>query len=274
MDISRIAFEKLQNTRDLGQFVTVEGQRIKPRRLLRSGSLNDLNLEDRAILQNDYQLRTVIDLRTQTERDGEPDSKISHVAYHWIPILDEDTIGISQEKCSSMDGMSQLAIFLMQENFDVKQYMVQTYRHLIASAYSRGQYRKFFDILLSAPEDGALLWHCSAGKDRAGIATALVLYALGVAPDTIEEDYLATNTFYTESINKLIAVLTEKAGTKDIIPQVYAFFSVAPEYLDAVLRIIQTEFGGMDVFLEQEMGLDAEKRQALRTKFLMPMEKK
>lgn len=273
MDISRIAFEKLHNTRDLGQFTTAEGQKIKPRRLLRSGSLNDLNLEDRAILQNDYQLRTVVDFRTQTERDGEPDSKIAHVEYHWIPILDESTIGISQEECSTMDGMSQLAAFLMQDNFDVKQYMMQTYRQLVASEHCRTQYRKFFDVLLDASDEGALLWHCSAGKDRAGIASVLVLYALGVDPAVIEEDYLATNTFYTDALNKLIAVLTDKAGTKDIIPKVYDFFSVAPEYLDTVLSVIRTEFGGMDAFLEQEMGLTPERRQALKEKFLVPIEK-
>lgn len=272
MDISRIAFEKLQNTRDLGQFTTTEGQKIKPRRLLRSGSLNDLNLEDRAILQNDYQLRTVIDFRTQTERDGEPDSKIAHVEYHWIPILDEDTIGISQDECNTMDGLAQLAAFLMRDNFDVKQYMIETYRHLVASEYCRAQYRKFFDILLTASDEGALLWHCSAGKDRAGIASVFVLYALGVDPAVIEEDYLATNTFYSETLNKLIAVLTEKAGTKDIIPKVYDFFSVAPDYLETVLGVIRTDFGGMDAFLEHEMGLTAEKRQALQDKFLVPLE--
>ena len=110
------------------------------------------------------------------------------------------------------------------------------------------------------------------GKDRAGIASALVLYALGVDPTIIEEDYLATNTFYAETLNKLIAVLTEKAGTKDIIPKVYDFFSVAPDYLETVLSVIRTDFGGMDAFLEHEMGLTAEKRQALQDKFLVPLE--
>ena len=68
MEISRIAFEQLQNTRDLGQFTMMDGRRIRPRHLLRSGNLHALSLEDRAILQNDYQLKTVIDFRTETER--------------------------------------------------------------------------------------------------------------------------------------------------------------------------------------------------------------
>ncbi len=269
MDISRIAFEKLQNTRDLGQFTTKEGQKIKPRRLLRSGCLNDLNLEDRAILQNDYQLRTVVDFRTQAEKDGEPDTKIAHVEYHWIPILDEAMAGISHEEFSNTDGMTQLAAFLMRDHFDAKAYMTDIYRQLVSNPFCRKQYGKFFDVLLQTPDDGAILWHCSAGKDRAGIASVLVLSALGVDENTIAEDYLATNTFYTETMNKIIAILTEKAGTKDIIPQIYAFFSVAPEYLDAVLTTIRTEFHGMDAFLEQEIGVTAEKRAALKHKFLI-----
>ena len=168
MDISRITFEQLKNTRDLGQFTAMDGRRIRPRHLLRSGNLHALSLEDRAILQNDYQIKTVIDFRTETEREHEPDTKISGVTYHWIPILDEATMGITHEE-SGKSGMEQLISLLMNEGFDAKQYMIATYRQLVNNSYSRGHYRRFFDILLTAPTDGAVLWHCSAGKDRVGI---------------------------------------------------------------------------------------------------------
>ena len=156
MEISRIAFEQLQNTRDLGQFTMMDGRRIRPRHLLRSGNLHALSLEDRAILQNDYQLKTVIDFRTETEREHEPDTKISGVTYHWVPILDEATMGITHEE-SGKSGMEQLISLLMNEGFDAKQYMIATYRQLVNNSYSRGHYRRFFDILLTAPTDGAVL---------------------------------------------------------------------------------------------------------------------
>lgn len=269
MEISRIAFEQLINTRDLGQFTTTDGKKIRPRHLLRSGNLHALSLEDRAILQNDYQLKTVIDFRTETEREHEPDTKMNGVTYHWIPILDEATMGITREEEGSARGLEQLKAQLLDKSFDAKQYMIETYRQLVRSSYSRGQYRRFFDTLLSAPTDGAILWHCSAGKDRVGIATYLLLCALGVSPETASEDYLATNTFYSDALNAMIAHLTEQTGSKDIIPKIDALFSVSGEYLEAVLREIETKFGGMDAFLEREMGLDAEKREALCRTFLL-----
>lgn len=267
MEISRIAFEQLQNTRDLGQFTMMDGRRIRPRHLLRSGNLHALSLEDRAILQNDYQLKTVIDFRTETEREHEPDTKISGVTYHWVPILDEATMGITHEE-SGKSGMEQLISLLMNEGFDAKQYMIATYRQLVNNSYSRGHYRRFFDILLTAPTDGAVLWHCSAGKDRVGIATYLLLCALGISPETAAEDYLATNTFYSDTLNAVIAQLTEQTGNRDIIPGIDALFSVKSDYLDAVIHEIQTKFGGMDAFLEHEMGLDEQKRAALCSLYL------
>lgn len=268
MEISRIAFEQLKNTRDLGQFTAMDGKRIRPRHLLRSGNLHALSLEDRAILQNDYQLKTVIDFRTETERSHEPDTKMSGVTYHWVPILNEATMGITHEE-SEKSGTEQLVALLMNENFNAKQYMIATYRQLVKNSYSRSQYRSFFDILLSAPTDGAILWHCSAGKDRVGIATYLLLCALGVSPEAAAEDYLATNRFYSNTLNTMISQLTEQTGSKDIIPKIDALFSVSNGYLEAVLDEIQTNFGGLEAFLEHEMGLDAEKRALLCRLYLI-----
>ena len=269
MEISRIAFEQLKNTRDLGQFSTTDGQHIRPRHLLRSGNLHNLSLEDRAILQNDYHLKTVIDFRTETERSGEADTKISGVTYHWVPILDEATMGITRPDECGKDGLEQLAALLLNKQFDAKQYMIDTYRQLVLSSYSRSQYRKFFQILLDAPTDGAILWHCSAGKDRAGIGTFLLLCVLGVSEDIAADDYLATNTFQADLLNKMVTLMVEKTGSKDIIPKLDAMFSVSPDYLDAVRDEIRTKFGGLEVFLVQEMGLDADKQAALKEKYLI-----
>jgi protein-tyrosine phosphatase len=268
MEISRIAFEQLKNTRDLGQFTTADGRAIRPRHLLRSGNLHNLSLEDRAILQNDYQLKTVIDFRTDTERKDAPDTKINHVTYHWIPILDEATMGITRED-NGKNGLQQLLNLVLDANFDAKQYMMHTYRQLILGSYSRSQYRKFFHLLLTAPTDGAILWHCSAGKDRVGIATFLLLCALGVSEDIAADDYLATNTFCAESLNQMITMMVKKTGSKDIIPKIDAMFSVSSDYLDVVRKEIQVKFGGIDAFLEREMGLDEANRIALQERFLM-----
>lgn len=95
---SRIALQSLSNTRDLGALMTEDGRHIIPRKLLRSGDLYHTSLGDKEILANDYNLKTVIDLRTTAEREQKPDTIMAGVEYYHIPVLDEEALGISREK--------------------------------------------------------------------------------------------------------------------------------------------------------------------------------
>lgn len=269
MEITRIAFDQLNNTRDLGQFSSADGRRIRPRTLLRSGNLHDLCLEDRAILKNDYCLKTIIDLRTPSEQKTEPDTVISGVNYISIPILDDQTLGITLHDTKDVGEINEMIHFLKQPSFDAEAYMTKTYRQLINNPVCRAGYRQFFSVLLDAPSDGAILWHCTAGKDRVGIATMFLLYILGVPFDTIVEDYLATNSFGVDSLNRLITAVTAYSGTKGIIPNLDALFRVSEKYIDAVLAEISNQYESIDAFLDIELGLTEERRTALQDKFLI-----
>ena len=90
-----------------------------------------------------------------------------------------------------------------------EEYMAGLYRNLVMDPFSRQQYRKFFGILLDQKE-GAVLWHCSAGKDRVGVGTALLLSALGVPRETILADYMMVNTFTAEVVESRLEELNER----------------------------------------------------------------
>jgi protein-tyrosine phosphatase len=100
-----------------------------------------------------------------------------------------------------------------------------------------------------------VLFHCAAGKDRTGVAAALVLTALGIAPDVIMEDYLLSNQLYRPL----------GPGTAQIPEEVReAIVRVQPSYLEAAFGAMREGWGEPDRYLEKELGFGAREREALR----------
>lgn len=145
--------------------------------------------------------------------------------------------------------------------------MAGLYRNLVMDPFSRQQYRKFFDILL-AQEEGAVLWHCSAGKDRVGVGTALLLSALNVPRETILADYMMVNTFTADVVEGHLEKLKERLQNPQLIDCLRELMQVQESYLIRVFQAIEETYGTMDAFLEKEMGLDEERRERLREMYL------
>ena len=191
----RIALSGLHNTRDLGGIETLDGRKILPRRLIRSGALIDATPEDMRILAEDYRLGTIVDFRTATERRQKPDPEIEGVENLFNPILAEETVGITfEDKEEEKDVMAGILDHASSLGGNPRNYIDRLYEDLITDDHASEYYGRFFDILLKA-DDRAVLWHCSAGKDRVGIGTALLLTALGVDRDTVIRDFVKTNDF-------------------------------------------------------------------------------
>ncbi len=266
-EITRIPLQGLPNTRDLGGFETMDGRRIRPHRLLRSGQLADMTEADREKLLNEYELRTVVDLRTERERREFPDPEMEGVAYYENPILEELAVGLTREKGAFADMLSLLSRQLEQGTDAVEEYMTGLYRDFVKNPFARGQYRSFFQILLKQ-EEGAVLWHCSAGKDRAGIGCVLVLWALGVPEPAIRADYLKVNEFAAAAVEKQLAALDGQIGDPALKDCLRGLMQVRESYLDGVLNEIREESGSMERFLEQEMGLDDKARERLCALYL------
>ncbi len=109
-------------------------------------------------------------------------------------------------------------------------------------------------------EDSApLVIHCTAGKDRTGFACALILHTLGVSRDTISEDYLLTNQFYRRDPN-------HSTDLPDEIRQVLG--SVREAFLDAAFEAIDADYGDLETYLRDGLGLDKAERAHLEARYL------
>lgn len=140
---------------------------------------------------------------------------------------------------------------------------------LMVSFYSKtshlkAKYKPFFKDLLTMPDSSALLFHCTAGKDRTGIGAAMLLYALGVPDSTIMEDYLLTNEYRKAENEKMVKGMLI-AGIKEQVARDLA--SVKKEYLDAANQAIIKQYGSMDKFLSAEIGLSSADIKTLRKKY-------
>ena len=119
----RISLHGLPNTRDLGAIVTADDRHILPRRLLRSGELYHISESDKNRLREEYNLKTVIDLRSAEERKCKPDTIIAEVEYYHVPVVDEDVQVISNRE--------QFVKMLAGLPDDMEEYMIGQYRKLL-----------------------------------------------------------------------------------------------------------------------------------------------
>lgn len=260
--MSRINLEKLQNTRDLGGFVTKDGRRIKYKKLIRSGTLIKATDKDKATLTNEYELRTVVDFRTDVERLEKPDPELENVKFVFDPILETGTFGVTRERVTLKD-MPKAFEGVTEEPMT---YMKRMYSEIVLDEHAQKGYATFFNVLLQQ-KNGSVLWHCSAGKDRVGVATALLLTVLGVDRDTIINDYLLTGEYCKKTTNflKLLIALfvRNEAGT-----YLKYLMDVKPEYIKSAFETIEKHYGSVENYLAETMDLSEEKQEELRKKYL------
>lgn len=259
----RIEGITLCNTRDLGGLPAADGRSIRRGRLVRSGALAFSSKKDIELLSNRLDVRHIVDLRTEVEREQKPNPAIPGAADHFLPVLSSAAMGITRGQKSPLEQ-------IFTPNFDAVGYMRQTYTGIVSSPQGQQCYRSFFDLLLGCG-DGAVLWHCTVGKDRTGIAAFCVEHALGVPREVIEEDYLATNV-YNEQINardraNILASVPE--GLRQSSDQkVDALFEARMEYLQAAEDVMVSLHGSVEGYLEQALGLTADRKERLRAMYL------
>lgn len=258
---SRIPLQSLPNTRDLGALETEDGRHILPKRLLRSGNLYHISITDQDTLLNDYHLTTVVDFRTRMECLEKPDCIMEGVQYHEIPIVDEETLGITRS--------GSLMKLLSDFKEIPEEFMLKQYETLVHDEYCVKQYARFLDVLLQQDE-GAVLWHCSAGKDRAGVATVLLLCALGVPKKTIYEDFKKTNMYLDKEMEYMIRFLeTKMIVDNPTMDKIRLFYKVKEEYLDVVFDTIKKDYGSMEMFMKKALYMNPKNIEILRKKYLV-----
>lgn len=257
-----IVLKKIDNCRDLSHIVTKDGRMIKKKSLIRSEKLSKCSKKDLKKLTDEYGLKTIIDLRTDIECEQSPDPEIPGVEYVRNPILEAKTLGITREKVAYKD----VPKIFKDVTETPEEHMSKLYHDIVLEDYAKAHYKSFFELLLE--KDGAILWHCTAGKDRVGLCTALLLYALGVDRETIIADYLMTDYYFLSENRKLKFLINIGVRKKLVRDHLRFLLSVKRQYITASFDAIEENYGSIENYLREEMGLDYEKITLLQNKFL------
>lgn len=263
-DDGHIMLEGLPNTRDVGGLAAEDGRYVKHARLLRSGALDHATARDLEVLLDDYRVRTVIDLRTEEERKEHPDPEDGLMGVRFVdaPVLSASTFGVTRE-----GGMMQALKMLRTAQRDPASLMEEVYEGMMLDKQSQRGFAQFFNTVLAA-EEGSVLWHCTIGKDRAGLAAALLLHVLGVSRDAIERDYLATNRYVeSETQNVMDALTTFGLGDK-LDKSIHVINSADLRFLHAAFNAVEKEYGSLDAYVRDQLDITDEKRTALCERYL------
>ncbi len=261
---TKIDLQCLNNTRDLGGIKTADGRSIKPNIFVRSGHLYNASLSDIAWLSDHVSL--VIDFRTTQERGEKPDPVISNVKNIHLSILDTLAAGVSREEQSDEKAFAMVA----QDPAGAREYMINIYRGFVTSDFSVAQYNRFLHLLLE-PHEKAVLWHCTAGKDRAGFAAVIIQELLGVKRADIMADYLKTNEYLEAEVQELYKMVGRQMGSLNEKAEkaLNYLFGAHREYLEAVYEAVEEKYGGFDGFIRDGLCISERERESLRQRALV-----
>ncbi len=231
------------NFRDIGGYAGHEGRPVKWRKIFRSDHLAALNTAD---LEQLHQL----DVRRAFDFRGVHESQAQ--SYAW-PSIERHSLSIEPTVVQRLQAQHLTGKPLTAA--DALDAMQTTYRDFVRADSHR--FAQLFDHMLETPEP--LLFHCTAGKDRTGLAAALILSALGVSEADIWQDYLLTNQLYKRN----------STGNTTLSPDVLKIvWEVQESFLKASLDVIQEDHGGMPNYLQQKLGLSAAALLKLRATYL------
>ena len=262
-----LKFDNLLNTRDIGGMATKDGHTLKPGLLYRSGYLLKASSEDLKKLGK-LGLSKVIDFRSYSEKTEQPDPKQPGTEYIHLPAEDEAALGIDRDQESQQSFTDFLMKQVIEDSDFAIKYMSGMYRRFISNRYTAGQYRKFLDIVLES--DKPLLWHCTAGKDRAGFAAIILEEILGVDRDDIMESYLLSNTLLQPEVDYLVDMFAKMYKGSGPYPEkeVRLFFSAREEFVQALYDEAVKEYGSFENYLKEGLKVTEEMKETLKEKYL------
>ena len=230
------------NLRDFGGYPTSRGGQVRRQMLYRSGAMHRLSAEAEAHLAG-LGIALVWDLRRRTEREDAPT--------RWCAAAGTELVARDHEQTPGV-----LAALLRDNRLEpeaARTAMIELYRRL--AEVHAPSFRDIFARLLAGQVP--LLLHCTAGKDRTGVGAALILSALDVSRETITADYALT-----AEVADFSALLSNFAH---VPPRTIApLFASEPVYIEAMFEALDERHGGVDRFLENELGVGEAERARLR----------
>lgn len=265
--------KSIVNARDLGGYITEDGRKVKDHVLIRAAHLADATDKDLEFLSQ-MPVAKVVDFRTESEKVERADREVPGADYILLPI---DASGHAKEQ---MTDKEKKKFTRGKKKFDVRKIIVfaafnekgkkvarEMYPNLLFDPECQAQFAQFFRHVL-ATEDGAVFFHCTQGKDRTGVASALLLAALGACRETIVADFDATNRVYEKDVKKYTRRVKFWGGGEEETGVVKAFLGCNTDNFVKALDRIDQEYGSLEAYLKGPIGLTDDDFKKLRERYL------
>ena len=240
------------NTRELGGYKTTNGKSVKWGMLFRSDKLSDISETDQKYLQN-LGIKRIVDFRSEGEKTEDPNNIPDGIDYIETPI---NVDGAMRSKIE--------AVLKGETNREIKSFLVDANEEFVTNYTD--VYENFLRGLIV--EDGPTLFHCTAGKDRAGFAAAITLIALGVSKEHVIEDYMKTNVFTKDRIDEMIDKIELMSLYQVDAEILRPLIGVERIYIETAFNTAEEKYGSLENFIREGLNISDEEIQMLRNKFL------
>ena len=261
LENQQIGLTSVHNARQLGGY-QIGNQRIKDNLLLRTAKISELSKEDSTLLCDQYKVQCIYDFRGKEESLSAPDvipGKARYVSLALSFSEGESQFDTKFENEAQMIGM----LLKYADHPSIQAMCTSMYDLIFFEESSQKVYRQFFaDLLTVEPENGAVLWHCTQGKDRAGSASAMLLAALGANRELIMADFILSKDYYDPMTSK---INTETESQKMVIK---TLISANPEIFEATLDKVDAKYGSLRNYLTECIGVTPEMMDILRNRYL------
>lgn len=247
-----IGLENTINFRDLGGLKTKDGRTVRKGFIYRSDNLSKLETADFGRF-NALRIATVYDLRTDHEIKGKEDHLPANVHYLHTPVV--------QDNAGEIKGLKKRVLNGEITEQQAKDMTARFYADAVT--VNIGSVKDILKQITSSNQP--VLYHCSAGKDRTGIISALILSVLNVDRQVIVDDFMVSNYYRRGRAEKTLgkAKLGRIIKPKLNMGAVEILSTVDESFINATFNAIDSTYGGMEPFIENQLGINKEARKLL-----------
>lgn len=258
-----IELEGADNVRDMGGYATEDGRTVVWGEVFRADDLSGLTPGDVEVFE-ELGVETIVDFRgaDEVEKDGSapvPDT----IEVINIPVLDESTQALAEALTGVMRGGDPAVVEEMLGGGEAQRIKDESFVAQIDQPEAMAGYGQTLELIAENP--GGLSYHCTAGKDRTGMMSAVLLGVLGVPDEVIIEDFVQSNDYLADHYAQTYALLEEQGVDVELIRPLT---EQSASNIQPVLDVVHGEYGGWDAFATDALGVDPQTLDSLRGSLL------
>ena len=261
--MANITVKHIANMRDLGGLPAADGKVVAPGRLVRGGHLHKIKGKDAEKFRKELGVVHIIDLRSPSELEEKPDVVPEGIKYSYFPSLTNE----QNPSINKHNRTSELKRIMKTEGGAIA-YLSNIYRLLISQELSIKSHRNVLLSLLEQ-EEGAIYWHCTQGKDRTGVAAAVILMALGVSREDIIQEYVNEKRsliFRNNILTTLVGIVLFNRKAKTSLS---VLMNAKRPCIEAAFDEMEKIYGDGETYIREALGITDEQIEKLRSMYLV-----